>query len=410
MLALPPPDRLASVGPALQDYRFVRQDTELWKALHHGVVTSSGIATMAGLRERQAVGLLGLAKHYVKHDAIREIVQSLREARLHDSDLHHQQEDAIAVALRAMHLSGSPKNPQASPTNDHVLTAYNSPSTKELGSKIHVGESLPHRPVASALSEFPDATAARLRWGSAQEPSSVLSLLDIFPAPNYRVAECGMFLLDWDAEGVTSRMNQLGFTRDMLPPLGASPDGLLFHRPVTEHHANNADCVVDPDTAKYVPFDVSLATMSPRAEILEIKNTCPFVEAKGQGKHKFRWLAMQPQEQIASMNIPQLQLQMFVANVQSALYISVSATRGLNIFRVMRDDEYVRLLLRLVHFTYKHCVVDGNEPVEDLHAGRPELRQLVQRTLAISRSTPILEHVSGSHVQRIPDNSATFLS
>jgi hypothetical protein len=46
-------------------------------------------------------------------------------------------------------------------------------------------------------------------------------------------------------------------------------------------------------------------------------------------------------------DVPQAQMHMVAAGTQSALIVSRSATRGVRVFRMWRDDEYLARMLAL---------------------------------------------------------------
>ena len=60
--------------------------------------------------------------------------------------------------------------------------------------------------------------------------------------------------------------------------------------------------------------------------------------------------------------MPQLQLQMLACNSRSALLVSHSATRGGRVWRVARDDGFLRRLLEVASRAFERHVVAGEEP------------------------------------------------
>lgn len=73
----------------------------------------------------------------------------------------------------------------------------------------------------------------RLAWGNTQEASALFSLMHCFPKSG--LLECGLFLLDLD-----KLPRDWGFKIGDLPPLGASPDGLLHHSSLPDMEGNIA--------------------------------------------------------------------------------------------------------------------------------------------------------------------------
>ena len=75
--------------------------------------------------------------------------------------------------------------------------------------------------------------SVRMSWGSAQEAAALYSLMHALPKS--RLLEAGLFRVD------ESRLPPSWcFKRGELPPLGASPDGMLFH---TDGLCRNIDVV-----------------------------------------------------------------------------------------------------------------------------------------------------------------------
>ena len=61
-----------------------------------------------------------------------------------------------------------------------------------------------------------------MSWGTAQEGAALYSLMHALPKS--KVLEAGLFRVDEDRFP-----KSWCFKRGELPPMGASPDGLLFH-------------------------------------------------------------------------------------------------------------------------------------------------------------------------------------
>ena len=65
-----------------------------------------------------------------------------------------------------------------------------------------------------------------MAWGSTQEAAALFSVIHLFP--HSQLEEVGLCWVDPKSQIPTS----WGFQAEDLPPLGASPDGLIRHRPV----------------------------------------------------------------------------------------------------------------------------------------------------------------------------------
>lgn len=89
-------------------------------------------------------------------------------------------------------------------------------------------------------------------------------------------------------------------------------------------------------------------------EVVEVKNHSPFdvVTRKGvagglKGRGA-RWVVSDsgPRRRVPIQYVAQLQIQMLAAGLTSALFVSRSSTLGTNVFRMWRDDEFCRLMVR----------------------------------------------------------------
>lgn len=89
-----------------------------------------------------------------------------------------------------------------------------------------------------------------MAWGSTQEAAALFSVIHLFP--NSQLQEVGLCWVDPKSQIPTS----WGFQSGSLPPLGASPDGLIRHRAV-------APAPAPAERSHPVPNDSSGETSSP---------------------------------------------------------------------------------------------------------------------------------------------------
>lgn len=106
---------------------------------------------------------------------------------------------------------------------------------------------------------------ARTAWGSIQEASALLDTLQVFPRST--VHEVGLCMVDPRA---------WGFSHQELPPVGSSPDGLLYHPP--------CDGGSDAD-AEYREL-----ALPGQWEAVEVKNHCPFASSVRTSTPPLSWL------------------------------------------------------------------------------------------------------------------------
>jgi hypothetical protein len=101
----------------------------------------------------------------------------------------------------------------------------------------------------------------RTIWGSIQEAAALLDVLHVFPSST--VHEVGLCMLD---------PRQWSVQPDALPPIGASPDGLIYHPPCA-HCADYADVGTSDPACTYC----NGLALPGQWEVCEVKNHCPFV-------------------------------------------------------------------------------------------------------------------------------------
>lgn len=172
----------------------------------------------------------------------------------------------------------------------------------------------------------------------------------------------------------------------------------------------------------------------------QVKNHSPFASTLGWGDRRrargrapeaeYRINDLGPMETIGAFHVPQLQLEMFCAGPQcrSALFVSCSATKGANIFRVERNDGYIHTMLQLLLvFVARYIVTRRQPPSNFFHAdpprgiwgdepppaaaepngagGHDEYERFLHETVAIARNASLIRRVPQADVQRGPSES-----
>lgn len=348
VLPLPPASCVTLAGP--DTFWWVRQDNELWDELHDGVLTSRHLLSALGLRERRAAKLLGFGNHLVTPDAIGHVWEALsrppppgRLDRPPETEVRaaHATNLALREAMREYaRADGAVWPPRDSAARDADL-----------------------RSLAARMSQA-SLNQVRCAWGSAQEAAALAALLEALPR-GATLEEIGLAILSPD-NLPTAELRAAALAGE-LPPLGASPDAMI--RP----HAG-------------APL-----------EAVEVKNVCPFFDLPDRprrsgptifgsgsgggrganrgahhGAHRAdpsgpvrrfgaypRYLPQEerrllppfklkaPHESVPTMYVPQVQVEMLVTGARVATYVSASASQGLNLIRIARDDAY---LTELLHF------------------------------------------------------------
>jgi len=220
-----------------------------------------------------------------------------------------------------------------------------------------------------------------------------------------------------------------------LPPIGASPDGIIFFprsksggksgsvgksgvrdvsdRPVESGGANTttgdgASPSTSIQTGKGseggdVEEDVNDALDNLwdggkewERLVVEVKNSSPFRRAPDR-PGRFVVFDRDPYDTPPAYHMPQLQMEMLAAGTQAGLLAMQSATRGVRVFRIERDDKYIRAMLALVSEFYVTYVLGGEEPPERMFAHRQDHREFVSATVRLARTAVIWEQIPTHH-------------
>lgn len=114
------------------------------------------------------------------------------------------------------------------------------------------------------------------------------------------------------------------------------------------------------------------------------------------GKGRGRWVCCDggPRAAVPDQYVPQLQLEMLCAGLQSALLVSRSATRGTHIFRMWRSDRYCALLLRVAAVFHQEVRHQRCAPRRNFFAGWPVFEEYCRLTLDLKQRTTLLCHLA----------------
>ena len=188
---LPPVGRLALSSADPTSWRFVRQDSGLWGALHWGVLTSRNMPAFLGLLEPAPAKALGTPRHMADHRRMVEAVAELREAADWRARAYSQADGAaasgagqvIAMADHSFEQSGVPDHAvEAEGGGAEQLLAVNAAACREYAAVAAKAPPAPeHCPAWRGMAVGP----LRCSWGSAQEGTALaayLGYLDSSPA------------------------------------------------------------------------------------------------------------------------------------------------------------------------------------------------------------------------------------
>lgn len=381
---LPDPSEVHIVSH--QDLGLFRQDSWQWDALHQGRLTTSKLASVLAFFEHKSSTSLRIPKSLQGHGRVMSAWQHLCQK----------------PPIRFDHLQQNVTTQYAGNLEEDTFTKE-SPWVCENVTSVFPFQYVPPMNLKQQSSmRIRDPSEARLLWGSVQEATALVSVIN-FMAKNdstARVKEAGMLMFEALPEIVGIPLNyqesrntnvyhdafHLMYHEQSLPLLGASPDGIIEYT-------------------------------DGRIEIVEIKCHSPFIFNKNKslsGDFAVTY-ARHPDSAIPVWHIPQIMMEMFCAGscCHSALVI-IFYVDGCKIFRLARDDTYIAEMLYFISEYYR-----GNHkrPRNKLRPPEPNFFQpqgnarysnFLTRSLEISQQAVLIHELQGSEVQRSPFNTQLF--
>lgn len=353
--------------PDRASYRYIRETDELWSTLHRGRLTSSRLAAAMGFYEPRAAKILGLPRVYTSHSKMISVYHHLREKVSDAYDSNIQSSVAHDLNIHA-HLVSYDKHMRDDARDDSLLESV----------KIRTSRYLHNQR---------DVQKVRMAWGSAQEAATISLLCQRLPGAPFFLMEVGLMSLD-----VASLCDTWGFRVDDLPPIGATPDGLLVDTCTDAASAAHGFAQKHLDGARF--------------KVVEVKNVCPF-SSRRNGKKGFELRDRGPRNSLDPLYVPQLQFHMLCSGVDTALLASRSATKGTNVFQMQRDDEYIRAMLEVIRCFYTTYVKKSKVPPQNAFSHMRLHSQLLLKTRELAYSCPLYCHIDQTHEQDI--DMRTFL-
>ena len=139
-------------------------------------------------------------------------------------------------------------------------------------------------------------------------------------------------------------------------------------------------------------------------EVVEVKSRCPFRSENPSSHGGFFCLSDRgPPDSLPEQHVPQLQLEMLCTGTRSALLVCDSASKGMAIYRLRRDDEYLALMLKLLALFCVQHVEQGKPGGVGWPQGRAELfasgpahaqqAAWLSRTKALARGATLLDFI-----------------
>jgi len=167
--------------------------------------------------------------------------------------------------------------------------------------------------------------SVRLAWGNTAEAGALMQLLNDFPNVE-EIHEVGLCRMSKD---VLLKYEEMCGCK--LPHLGASPDAIALIR--SDDGENAVERVV-----------------------VEVKNRSPFYRTQS-GYYRVGDPPLP--KTIPAYHVPQVQLEMVSANASSCFLCMRNVTRGTSVFRVKRDEEYLKQMFRVIGRLYEnYCLKD----------------------------------------------------
>jgi hypothetical protein len=406
--SLPLPSQVNACSP--KDFPRFRQDSRQWDELHIGRLTTSKAAACLGFYEPFAVRRMKTPRSLSGHSRAVSAWQALRRKQRTGFDFLKSTPEEIM-------LEASKGNREHRVWEKAPMDGY--------GAIQEEGEGFPFQLQASkhkrrrAYRAATSARVARLAWGSAQEATALLVVLNYFQVAS-RVHFPDMFEGGGSSEQENQcmpHMREVGLLpsenvniaathplaakwvqNGSLPLFGASPDGLVYH------------CANDEGRFQL--------------EIVEVKCSSPFHSYRQgtnvyeppphNGRPTLKVLHSAPPSGVGAWHVPQLMLEMFCggADCRSAVLCVLSATRGAQLYRLHRDDKYIEnMFFWLQKFYTLHVLARGGKgqsPKQNFFQGQNGYNIFLDRTVAIASNAELIASIPQKEIQRSDENIEFF--
>ena len=372
VIGLPPVSGLALAGPATYDW--VRQDDPLWDELHEGVLTSRHLLSALGMRENKAAAMCGLPRGVVQPGSIARCWEGLRNAAPPPAQLTWCSSEYVAAAevsneayrdafVAYQRASTSPTWP---PSADGATGGYSDDMLS--ASARAYGRS--------------GINAVRCAWGSAQEAAALVAALQGLPK-TAELFEVGMAMAAPDA--LPNEAMRHAMEAGEIPPLGASPDAMLRLGPKAPFEA--------VEVKNVCPFFELPASESPRRPRFGV--VCKYLPLAHRDSLPF-WQLKAPHDSLPVQYVPQVQVEMLCTRTNRCTFISASATQGVNIIKVERDDAYLAELLHFLRVFWTSPCPPSDEIfwAADQDAGGGRYQRFLERTKELGEATRVDRHIT----------------
>ena len=370
-----PPSNTINIT-SVESLSLFRQDSLEWSLLHKGRLTTSKAAACLGLYESTAAELLNVPRSLTSHHRVL-------------SAFYELQDDPIDLnELKALSVESSLRINEQTPRNKSSQRTWRANTNSSFPFSYH-----PDIRFVKTVRGISSASSARMHWGTAQEATSILAVINYFASTNtsVKIKEVGLLPLEQVSEtakdddtyalGIENSQRIKAWVEEgSLPLLGASPDGII-------------------------DFDDG------HCEILECKNSSPFIQMNSYKQSSLTINQKSLFKGLGSWFIPQLMLEILCAGptCRGAVLVQLSAISGAQIYRVERNNDYIALMLEWLKTFYVTYVTQNKEPKEDFHISNEKYLEFLKATKRISDNCKVVSVIPQDLIQRSSLNTKYFL-
>jgi len=85
-------------------------------------------------------------------------------------------------------------------------------------------------------------------------------------------------------------------------------------------------------------------------------------------------------------------------------------SQGLNVFRVWRDDAYLKVMLDFISTLYTVYALNNRSPPTNIFMDLPEYQRFLQQTVAIANGAELVLHVPADETHSPKNDQRAFLT
>ena len=369
---LPPPNTLKFSPRAPATWRHLRQDSYLWQALHRGILTSRNTPAFLGLLEPKAAKFVGA---HARVGAQRHVVEELREAAEWRTEQRAAGESSGAGGEVCMGMADAVWAqlglPDTAATEAELLRAnreqcdtYVRQMLAQARAQAQEGTEEEEEQAGREWHQRGGVSSLRMSFGTIQEGTALAAYLshltqkcndDRTPQTQQVAAaaaapvlrEVGLLMLEpWHGlpEGCVRHLPP-EFDPAMLPAVGASPDAMM--------RCTNPEEEVE-EGGQQVKAEGAGERLRTKWIPVEVKCICPWsdaVSSYGQSHARARRFGRfflnnsTPHNELPVHAVVQTQLEMLASGSRTGVLLSYTATHGMHVLRLRRNDEYCAALL-----------------------------------------------------------------